>query len=99
MIYNIVSDNTKVRISDFLCEWSFMEDNLTNFVNGYIEMNVYNFHVDEDMIMTVQWAQRLLTATIELKRIINPKFVQDLILLSSLISILKSGMDDKALLN
>lgn len=99
MIFDIIPDHKRGEVADFLYNWSYMEDKITPFVNGYIEMNVYNFHVDEDMHMTVQWAQRLLTATIELKRIINPKFDQDIILLSSLISILNSGIEDKALLN
>ena len=99
MIFNLIPDYKKGEISDFLYQWSFMEDNITPFVNGFIEMNVYNFHVDEDMPMTVQWAQRLLTASIELKRIINPRFDQDILLLSRLISILNSGIEDKALLN
>lgn len=99
MMYNTIPDHKRGQISDFLYHWSFMEDTLTPFMNGFIEMNVYNFYTNEDMPMTVQWAQRLLTASIELKRIINPRFDQDILLLSSLISILNSGIEDKALLN
>ena len=99
MIFNAIPDYKKGEVADFLYRWSYMEDNLTPFVNGYIEMNVYNFHIEEDMTMTVQWAQRLLTATIELKRVINPRFENDVFLLSELISILSNGIEDKALLN
>lgn len=99
MIFNAIPDHKRGEVADFLYRWSYMEDNLTPFVNGYIEMNVYNFHVEEDMEMTVQWAQRLLSATIELKRVINPRFENDIHLLSELISILNSGIEDKALLN
>lgn len=99
MIFETIPDGKLQEINEFLQHWAAYEGNMTHFVNRFIEMNIYNFVVDEDLTMNYTWAKGVLEATTELLIIIDDKFDLDKTMLGRIVKIFGSGIENRALLN
>lgn len=99
MIFENIPDGKMHEINEFLQHWAAFEGNMTNFVNRFIEVNIYNLYVDKEEPLTFAWATMVLEATKELLVVVDDKFDLDKEILARIIKIFGTGIENRALLN